>query len=439
MKDTVIKNNGRSRVIKAPSNMPSTYDEFRSKALEGKLYLDINVNADTTGDDAGIDVLGMAFSKANILTDNTATELGLSAESATPDSALKVLSAKSKRFATIVVGSSTSGYTANDVDYLCSGQSDQLKINSAIAALPSSGGNIVLLEGTYKPSAPITINKANINLVGVGNNTQITRNWSGASGSGLIVVSGDNCTIENMKINGLYSTLYNYTTNRGINVTGSSFTSKNMCVFDFYRGIYLSDSSNHTIVNTTSSNNGFYGMYIENCSENTIIGNRFNNNAYGIYLFRSNTNTIANNICLSNTYNGIDIHVASPNNNVAGNICEGNARGINLYCTNYDSVIGNACNNNEIGIQLIGTVNDATEHNTITGNLCCSNTNNGITLNSYAKSNTISGNTISNNISVGVAVINTASDNLVSSNVILNNETNISDSGTSTTIQGNKS
>ena len=54
----------------------------------------------------------------------------------------------SRRSATIVVGASDSKYYSDNnysANYKCTGTADQGQINSAIAALPSSGGKIVLL------------------------------------------------------------------------------------------------------------------------------------------------------------------------------------------------------------------------------------------------------------------------------------------------------
>ena len=43
-----------------------------------------------------------------------------------------------KRYARIVIGTSTNGWTAADCDYLCDGVDDQAEINQAIEALPLS-------------------------------------------------------------------------------------------------------------------------------------------------------------------------------------------------------------------------------------------------------------------------------------------------------------
>lgn len=88
MKDTVIKGNGKSRSIKAPTDMPATFEEWRTQLLAGTATLDIGLNA------AGCDVVGTAMSKANLLSDTTKSALELSGNDPTVNDALYALSQK---------------------------------------------------------------------------------------------------------------------------------------------------------------------------------------------------------------------------------------------------------------------------------------------------------------------------------------------------------
>lgn len=88
MKDTVIKGNGKSRFIKAPTDMPATFEEWRTQLLAGTATLDIGLNA------AGCDVVGTAMSKANLLSDTTKLALELSGSDPTVNDALYALSQK---------------------------------------------------------------------------------------------------------------------------------------------------------------------------------------------------------------------------------------------------------------------------------------------------------------------------------------------------------
>lgn len=94
MKDTVIKGNGKSKIIKAPSDMPATFDAWRTQLLAGTAYLDVVTNTATTGDNIGLDVVGTNLGKSTTLTDATATALELEQTDPTLNDALYALSQK---------------------------------------------------------------------------------------------------------------------------------------------------------------------------------------------------------------------------------------------------------------------------------------------------------------------------------------------------------
>ena len=77
--------------------------------------------------------------------------------------------------ARFVVGTSTAGWTAADCDYLCDGTADQTEINAAITALPATGGEVVILDGTYNITAKINVAKNNVSIRGNGNATILKR------------------------------------------------------------------------------------------------------------------------------------------------------------------------------------------------------------------------------------------------------------------------
>ena len=95
MKDTSIKGNGKSSIIKAPSDMPDTFAAWREQLLAGQGYLDVQLNTDTTGANAGCNEVGTALNKANLLSDTTKAALELSQSDPTVDDALYALSQKS--------------------------------------------------------------------------------------------------------------------------------------------------------------------------------------------------------------------------------------------------------------------------------------------------------------------------------------------------------
>ena len=253
---------------------------------------------------------------------------------------------KGKKVARFVIGTFASGWTQNDVDYLCDGVDDQEEINQAVQAIPDSGGEIVILDGTYNITAPIFVNKSNVSIKGNGNATVLKRMWTSDSVEGVITLNSvSNCKIENLQIDG----------NRSTYISANN------------RGIYLSSSSNNTITGNTCNNNR-YGIYLDyNSNNNTVTDNTCNNNSDGISLSSSNNNTITGNTCNNSVYAGIYLTSSSSNNTITGNTCNNNSNGIYLISSsNNNTITGNTCNNNSNrGIYLSSSSN-----NTITGNTC---------------------------------------------------------------------
>ena len=232
-----------------------------------------------------------------------------------------------KRVCRLVVGTSTSGWTTADCDYLCDGTADDVEINAAIQALPSTGGEIVILDGTYNITATIAMNKDNTKLSGNGAATVLKRMWdsSGIGTEGVITASDISCCIENLSIDG----------NNGNYDSGSN-----------------------------------KGIYLHSCNNSIIRGNICNNNnSSGIYLYFGTNNTIVTgNICNNNTSSGINIWSINSNNNiVTGNICNNNIYGIRLDYSQGNIIIGNTCNDNDTGFRSDGSRNNVVGNTFIRG------------------------------------------------------------------------
>ena len=274
-----------------------------------------------------------------------------------------------KRTCRFVVGTSTAGWTESDCDYLCDGVADQVEINAAIQALPSGGGEIVILDGTYNITATIAMDKDNVKLSGNGNATVLKRMWDSSTQEGVITITATNggCCVENIFIDGNKS-VYSSSPNHGIYLSSSSNNTitGNTCNNNS-GGIYLSSSSSNNTITGNTCNNNSGGIYLSSSSNNTITGNTCNNNYYGIYLSSSsNNNTITGNTCNNNSGYGIYLSRSSNNNTITGNTCNNNSGGIYLSSSSSNNTItGNTCNNNSYGIYLSSSSN-----NTITGNTC---------------------------------------------------------------------
>jgi parallel beta-helix repeat protein len=249
--------------------------------------------------------------------------------------------AKTARF---VIGTSTAGWTSDDCDYLCDGTNDQEEIIQALNDLPATGGEVVILDGTYNITASINIPKDNVSIRGSGNATTLKRRYnstntdSGATAKGLITLNEKSgCKIQGLQIDGnkaTYTASYNY----GIYLSSSSNNNTvtgNTCNNN-YNGIYLSSSSNNTITGNTCNNNNSYGIYLSSSSNNTITGNTCNNNNYGIFLYSSsNNNIVMGNTCIRGTGQASDytstqqtIKLQGTSNNynlISSNNCMGKA------------------------------------------------------------------------------------------------------------------
>ena len=276
-----------------------------------------------------------------------------------------------KRVARFTIGTTQNGWTAGEVDYLCDGVDDQEEIIQALNDLPETGGEVVILDGTYNITASINIPKDNVSLRGNGNATILKRMYnststkSGPTARGLITLNEKSgCKIQGLQIDGNRAT-YTASSNCGIYLSSSSdnTVTGNTCNNSYY-GIFLHSSSNdNTITGNTCNNNSSSGIDLYSSSNNTVTNNTCTNNNYGIWLYNSNNNTITGNTCTNNYY-GIDLY-SSSNNTITGNTCNNNSYGIYLASSCNNTVTGNTCNNNSYGIYLASSCN-----NTVTGNTC---------------------------------------------------------------------
>ena len=252
-----------------------------------------------------------------------------------------------KRAARFTVGTSTAGWTSANCDYLCDGTADQVEINNAITALPATGGEIVILDGTYNITAKIDVTKDNVSIRGNGNATILKRMFNSSVKEGVITLTGrSGCKIANLQIDG----------------NKASYTNNNNY------GICLNNSSNSNTITSNTCNNSSSGIRLNDSSNNTVTGNAcYNNSASGISLFASSNNTVTGNTCYNNNY-GIYLDSSSNDNTVTSNTF---------------------CNNNSCGIYLDRSSND----NTVTGNTCYNNGFTGICLNNSSNNNTVTGDT----------------------------------------------
>ncbi len=283
---------------------------------------------------------------------------------------------------TLIVAASDSNDTTR-ADYVCSGSSDEVTIESAIAALPSGGGTVLLLEGTYTigdvASGGVDITKSNVSIIGSGKSTILERGWSSSTTASSLIKIGDAGTtavsgvvIASLAIDGQKAT-HTGTGNYGIwasyKVTQSRI--QNNWVYDCDAvALYLAGAS---------------GVNLN--SHILVDSNVFwDNDTYGCMLTYTNDSVFSNNITYSNTSSGCVIS-SSHYNIFCGNASISDGRGYYLLNSDYNIITGNSAT----GATSYGVYGSGSEYNTITSNNFYNNTRH-IYLTSSSNYNTVSAN-----------------------------------------------
>ena len=232
----------------------------------------------------------------------------------------------------VVVGTTKSGWTAEDCDYLCDGISDDVEINAAIAeVVAGKGGEILLLNGPYFLEAPIAFANTRgyyITLVGNGGCTSLRSSMDGYSGgfdkeSSLVLIDAGGITIRDLACRW---------DNGGV-------------------GIYVSENATQTQVLNVQIEGPGRGVYI-NQRQTKVSGCKIASNGYGadgtgVYVGPNASSALIQNCHISSAKYGI---YSEPN------------RGNHMIAGNYiDSVF--------TGIWLSGDASHYQELNTISGNM----------------------------------------------------------------------
>ncbi len=277
--------------------------------------------------------------------------------------------------------------TAGLMKVLPSGVTDNINIQAALDALPATGGEVKLLEGTYNVEAAINLD-SNQTIRGCGRNTILTTSTAnltflsavGGAGTELIgILIADLCIDGNGTAeSGIWWTYVDYSKIWGIWVYGCpSLVGIWLTTSDFnkiigntsnnnYWGIYTEGSSSNHFLGNTFQENDESGMYLTTSNNNNVLGNTCQGNGlHGIYISSSLSNTVSGNTCKENTGNGIYISGAS-SHTVSGNTCRGNGLdGIQANLSSGDTISGNTCQGNRIGIYIKSSSGE-----TISGNTC---------------------------------------------------------------------
>ena len=324
-----------------------------------------------------------------------------------------------KRACRFVVGTSTAGWTEADCDYLCDGTADDVEINAAIQALPATGGEIVILDGTYDITTTITVSKNNVMLTGNGMSTKIKKNFvsNSSNNSYLVYIKAPYCTVKDLLLD------FNYTETDYIGSNTLSLSAKYCSVLNC---IVLNSKT------AISANNAAQDSAICN---NTVINAK---TGLVIYGYRQ---VASSNILYDIKNRGME--VSGKYQTVAGNIIYSEKtleNSIGAYITGeFITFLGNVINGGFYrGIDFISKFCSISNNIVYNFSMYGIFSNNGV-------GNTVSDNTVlrgTGNPSdytdsqCTIEVISTASSNLLVGNNILGK--NYVDSGTGNTWANNK-
>lgn len=196
MKNTVIKGDGTSRKLKAPSSLPESFSEWRTQLLAGNATLDIALNPD------GCETVGTPLSKSNLLTDETKTALGLTSDDPTINEALNLLGNAQPIIGTTPPTTSTVGVvgqeyidTAAELVYHCTGAAATgytwISADKNLQDTKQDKSTAI----TTSNIASQTVNKAKYATDGVAVGTPALRNQYFASAEATPTVNGQICWV----------------------------------------------------------------------------------------------------------------------------------------------------------------------------------------------------------------------------------------------------
>ena len=357
--------------------------------------------------------------------------------------------------------------------------SAQTTINTAIAALPSGGGTIYLLEGTYIIDGSINL-PSNIKFTGSGVTTVIKLKDSINATVNAITNSGasnNNITVDNIKLDGNKA---NNTagTQTGINFNAVSSSRITSIYADNFRTngvLWASGSNPDNLISNSSFTSNTTSAVEATLTDSSITGNVFDSSSYGL---RTNTGgntsryvTVSGNTFQNTSTFGVYLGTTNTNNyNVTGNvfnmtagsairiewttghtissnIINGGSTGIHMDCAGSSTVCTNIISNNNItnvtsgGISATSSSLGSVAGTNITGNTVYnaggSGSSNAINISGSGTNynNSITGNTIIDTAGTGSAIsigANTINTYVSGNNFSGTGATSISDSGVST-------
>ncbi len=315
-------------------------------------------------------------------------------------------------------------------------------INSAIDALPSTGGEIYLPEGTYTCTSTITIDVNNTTIKGAGKGSKIvTSAWASWSVPGHVFdLNGkDHLVFRDFQVDASANNAGGnaYDIFNGTGITYSIFDSLYLKGGD-RNGIFMNTGGSYNkFTNTTYdtfSDTGGEPLNLFQESYSVVSSNIFKDGYDGIYTTSSTFLTITGNSILNSSSN-IGIYFDGGNSHVV--------TGNNIYNCRVGIAMGSGptkitMTGNTITFSGDAGIFTGGSKHVVTGNVIRDNDGAGdYGLYIWSNTSTYSGNTVSDHSGagdIGINVVSGATDNVISGNQLENNTSDITDAGTNTAI-----
>ncbi|MGG1660564.1 right-handed parallel beta-helix repeat-containing protein [Brevibacillus sp. NRS-1366] len=310
------------------------------------------------------------------------------------------------RAATRVIAANNSSQKAKEAaDYVVpDGAYATDTIQTAVNSLPSSGGKVILLEGTYIMDSSRYI-PDNTTIEGMGAGT-ILKAKTGLTEFVRMLNLNSNSVIQNLTIDGSEPGVTSRYV-KGISISGNQNIIEGLLIKNCGFGAIELYGNENKIINNITMNSEGHGIYLtSNSEQNIVTGNKCSNCISGIYS-AGKRHIFIGNIVQGNKSNGIHANTIGTNVIISGNICLGNAE---------DGIVCDASNS------------------IVEGNLCIDNTNRGIYVTSAYS--TVQGNTVrKSSLTSGIGLRVEGTGNFVTNNDLYNSgQTKFSDGGSGTIV-----
>ena len=311
-----------------------------------------------------------------------------------------------KKYATLVVGTTASGHTAADVDYLCDGTADDVEITAAIQALPETGGKILIREGTYNLNAGMTIDKTDITVEGMGGSTVLKRVFDSGGGNkpnSMFLISGFNFSFYNLTIDGNYPNISNGATAIPciyLNTTVEYFKADKITIVQS-KGNCIEKVNGKSIILITECSflncqGGLnFDFFANPKSKSITITNNYFYNIYNTCILSEGLRTIISNNVVYNDFSAnSDGFTLGENGVVTGNVLlyetlqtTGNSK-YGISAGNNCIIANNSIVNYKTGVSLMGITKSMISNNNILAN------DQSINIDSYSSNNMVVGNLV---------------------------------------------